>query len=66
MIKVIINEPNITPEENAQAIQNSLNALTRLLRGANLIAEDEYVDNPWKDKLIDKNHVPKTHTYYFE
>lgn len=67
MITVTIIEPDNTAEENSQAIQNSLNALTNLLRGENLIADDEYVDNPWKDvKWPDKGeYTPKVHTYYF-
>lgn len=66
MIKVIIRDPDITNEENAAAIQNSLNVLSGILREENLIAEDEYIDNPWKDKIIiDENYVPRTHTYYY-
>lgn len=67
MIKVTIIEPNNTAEENAQAIQNSIDALTNMLRASNQIGEDDYVENPWKDvEWPDKGeYVPKVHTYYY-
>lgn len=68
MIEVTIIEPNNTAEENAQAIQNSIDALTNMLVANNLISEDSYVENPWKDvKWPDKGeYVPKVHKYYFD
>ncbi|ENZ01652.1 hypothetical protein HMPREF1092_00886 [Clostridium thermobutyricum] len=64
---VTIIEPNNTAEENAQAIEYSITQLTLMLKASNQIAEDSYVENPWKDvKWPDKGeYAPKVHKYHY-